>query len=374
MKFNIVSKEGERVSVTVFHAGKSHVATSAHPSFGKICDALTSGSQDADKIVGLFDVGVGLGMVMEPLSERVRIGGGVIYFDGDPVHGALAEAILRFHAEGNAEGDYMALVNFMEKVATNPNDHSREQLFSWLSKHNFGICPDGDFIAYKSVETDGKSSRSGPAIVNGQQINGRIPNAPDTIIEMPRSKVHHDPKNGCSSGLHVANWHYASTWLGRSSPVFRVKINPRDVVSVPTDSGGEKMRVCRYRVVNRVTAEDTGVLFVPPIERIARAWSTLEETKAAAPVEPDAKAPAAKKPAVKRAAKKAPQAEVKAPKVAKPMKFPRYYEQFTKEHFEALDYSELRWLAKEWGLATRADKAGIVARLVLEAKKRLRTW
>jgi hypothetical protein len=39
---------------------------------------------------------------------------------------------------------------------------------------------------------------------------------------------------------------------GAARPVQRhiveIHTNPRDVVSVPTDGGGEKVRVCRYRV------------------------------------------------------------------------------------------------------------------------------
>ena len=39
--------------------------------------------------------------------------------------------------------------------------------------------------------------------------------------------------------------------------MLEIHINPRDVVSVPTDAGGAKMRVCRYTVASVVEAPHT---------------------------------------------------------------------------------------------------------------------
>lgn len=360
VKYNIVSNDDEQTSVTVFFGRDILLATKDHPNFGRIVNALETGEDNVDTLHALFDVGVAIVKNFEHLSERVTVSHGKLYLDGDEMETALSQAILRFHAEGN--DDFKPLVAFLEKLAQNPNPLSVEQLFRWLRDKRYAFAPDGDFIAYKGVRTGTKgvgyeSVNSGTAFVNGAVMKGSIPNKPDTIIEMPRSKVTFDPKQGCSTGLHAGNWRYAKEFS--QGAVLRVKINPRDVVSVPTDSNDEKLRVCRYKVLNIVTAEDTQSLYVADLERTAKVVTK--------PVpKPDLKVVPEKeekpKPKGKRTAQKA---------------FPEYYEQFTKTHFEMLTLAELRWLAKEWELqdiASKTPKATVVAVLVKEARARKRTW
>lgn len=384
LSFNIVSGEEGRESVSVFvHGGEQLTATKTHPNFNHICEVLVQAKEakrplDEDEIRGLFDVNLAISNKFVRLSERVSAKDGKIYFDNDPVDNALTKTILRFHAEG--EQDFMPLVNFMEKIAANPQQHSRDQLFRWLGKHHFAIHPDGDFIAYKGVNhatgrdpEDYLSRNSGKAIVNGVVVNGRIPNKPGTIIEMPRSEVVHDPRNGCSTGLHVANWKFAKSFT--HGPVLRVKVNPRDVVSVPTDSNDEKMRVCRYRVIDRVEAEDKELLYFDPDKTLRVA---PEETRAATVPdrEPSTQRPfvrsrgAAKKVAKKAVAKKAKAA---AKKAAAP-KMPRYYEQFKKEHFDQLPMSEIRWIATQWEVSQDGTRDQITERLVKNAEEALAKW
>jgi hypothetical protein len=77
------------------------------------------------------------------------------------------------------------------------------------------------------------------------------------IIKMARNKVQDDPSVTCSYGLHVAALGYAvydQAKLGDGRVVV-VKVNPRDVVSVPTDYNNQKMRVCEYTVVEDYKGE-----------------------------------------------------------------------------------------------------------------------
>ena len=84
---------------------------------------------------------------------------------------------------------------------------------------------------------------SGRATVNGTTHIGHIPNPPGAVVEMPRTQVNGDRHNGCSTGLHVGTWDYASTFGPKT---LIVSVNPRDVVSVPKDCGYQKLRTCRY--------------------------------------------------------------------------------------------------------------------------------
>ena len=72
---------------------------------------------------------------------------------------------------------------------------------------------------------------------------------------MPRGDVEHDPGVGCHVGLHAGTWDYASSFA--QGAVLTVEINPRDVVSVPTDCQDQKMRVCRYTVTG-ITEQELG--------------------------------------------------------------------------------------------------------------------
>ena len=353
-KYNITHDDGDPSSVTVFASGATHVATDAHPNFEKILSAVADPDTQIDTLRALFDLTVAIGSTFESLSERVSVFAGRVCLDHVEVDNALAKAIAAFWVEG--QDDFGPLVSFMEKIEMNPNPHSREMLFTWLNKHHFAICPDGDFIAYKGISHDDRSSSSGRAIVNGVLHNGRIPNIEGTIIEMPRDEVQHDPRVGCHTGLHVGNWRYASTF---ASKTIRVKVNPRDVVSVPSDSNDEKMRVCRYKVLGLVTAEDRSMLYVDAALKTLCVRAKGPKPSVAAKVKSPAKAAASKQ-----AAKPKPKAPAK----------PKYYEDFKKADFLERTYKELQWLAGDWEtkIARNASKDALADALVKQAASKRR--
>jgi hypothetical protein len=84
-------------------------------------------------------------------------------------------------------------------------------------------------------------------------------NSVGNIVEVPRSQVDDNPNNTCSHGLHVATMSYASTFGSGDDKILDVEVSPSDVVAVPTDYDGTKMRVCRFKVV----AESQGVITKP---------------------------------------------------------------------------------------------------------------
>jgi hypothetical protein len=247
-------EDGER-TLTVFAYGEIVTADSTHPRFDELLAATRRGD-DLATLQNLADPASLVGTILTPLSERISVGSGRVFFDGDEVHDSIGEHILRFLDEGVE--DWQPLVRFLEKLSTNPERHSREQLYDWLTGRAFTITTDGDFVAYKGVMLrDGQyvSQHSGPAIVNGVPMNGHVPNAEGSTIELSRSQVAFDPSTGCASGLHAGTYEYAKMYA--SGALLKVVINPRDVVSVPTDSDAQKLRVSRYRVVETIDAPET---------------------------------------------------------------------------------------------------------------------
>lgn len=252
MRYNLVSV-GDQANLTVLVNGDLKVANEEHPNWQGIFQAVILDKvEDEDAIERLFDVTKAISQKFQQVSERVSVANGRVYLDGDEVNGALSEQIVRF-LEEDVE-DWAPLVIFLERVSTNMQEHSRVQLFEWLARHKFTITEDGKFVAYKGVNADLSSIMSGPGIVNGVAVS-RVTNPIGGVIEIARSKVQHDPGVGCASGLHAGTYEYAKGFS--RGKVLEVHVDPRDVVSVPTDCDAQKIRTCRYTVIREVEAPYT---------------------------------------------------------------------------------------------------------------------
>lgn len=254
--YHLISNNGLKNVVAIRENNEQSLyqADSNHPHFNTIVEALDNGDP---AVWDLFDVGHGVQHRLRSLSSRVSYdeNNHLILFDGDPVHSVLADHVLRVLNAGN---DFTPLVKFWERLAGNPSQRSREQLYDWLQANNgFTIDQDGLIVGYRGVMTDREgnyvSRHGGIAFVDGEEVNGSIPNAPGTTISMPRSKVNDDPETGCSYGLHVGTYNYASGWT--LSDVLEVRVDPVDVVSVPSDVNFEKLRTCKFYVVGPVDSK-----------------------------------------------------------------------------------------------------------------------
>lgn len=249
------SEENEdREFITIFsdYLDSPVVAQSNHPHYYEIValakDESSSGIYDEERaaqIEELANIEIAVSNKFEKITDRVSVANGNVYFDGDILHNAITNHILRY-LQGGYPFEHLA--RFLEKLYQNPNAHSRQQLYEWLDARNFTITEDGDIYAYKGLTGEGKSIHSGGAIVDGEDVKGQVPNEVGSTIELGRSKVQFDPSVGCGVGLHVGTYDYASSFSrGR---IVGVTVNPRDIVSVPTDSGAQKVRTCRYKVVD----------------------------------------------------------------------------------------------------------------------------
>lgn len=244
--YEIIGTNTENPSVAmVSSSGKLLTAASSHPNFKKIVDGLREGLD----VEYLFNPKDTVLRGMNKVSERVTIREGKVFFDGDEIRKPITKKIMDF-LEAGLDG-WQPLVAFMEKVAQNPQRESRNMLYDFLENNEFSITDEGDIVGYKGMATDGDdyflSIHSGSAIVNGVPVvNSRIRQTYGDVVEMPRTEVEFDPKKGCSTGLHVSNKGYAKSFGDVTLPVL---VHPRDVVSVPLESGWQKVRVCRYVIL-----------------------------------------------------------------------------------------------------------------------------
>jgi hypothetical protein len=227
-------------------------ATHEHENYDEIVAAAKA---DDERVFELFSPTEMLNRLTS-LSDRIAYKQGRLYVDGDEATGGIVDHILRSVKDKDPNTEAMA--KFYENLLNNPSTHSVEQAWGWLESHNFTITKDGMVVGYKGVYADangGYTSREeGEAWVNGEKVLGKIPYKNGDVITMPRSEVTADPAVGCSVGLHVGTWKYARNF---SSDVFEVIFNPRDIVSVPTESNEEKVRVCRMEMVGICTEPHT---------------------------------------------------------------------------------------------------------------------
>jgi len=185
------------------------------------------------------------------LSDHITISGDDVYYDDEPMYGRLAEQIMEFHQE---KRPLTRLVKFAERIAANPSYNSRKQLYEFLDRYSFVITPEGKFIAYKGVNRDGTSIHRGYGVVDGVVYqHANLPNTEGSTVQIPREMVDDNVNAGCSVGLHVGTWDYASRFgMGMT---LKVEIDPADVVSVPHDVSHQKVRVTEYRVLEATEQE-----------------------------------------------------------------------------------------------------------------------
>lgn len=264
----VITRADDEAVITVSVPGDSkspYIARSDHPNFKAMVGAVATG--DLAELPALFDVAETIALKFQRLSERVTVDNGQVLFDGTAVDSTLTQHILDVLSEGASDASWSALVNFFEKVQTNPNEESRDQLYNWIkAQDGLTITEAGDMVGYKYVAPDSefgfRSSSSGKEPVRvtwtpdgGEERSevfvGRIPNPIGGLIEMPRHYVDANPNRTCSVGLHIGAWNYVKG----SDSILEVHVNPRDVVAVPTDYHGEKVRACRYTVVGRITSK-----------------------------------------------------------------------------------------------------------------------
>lgn len=163
---------------------------------------------------------------------QITVVDGVIYYQDTEVHNTVTERIVRMMGEGF---DVDPMLRFLENLMDNPSNRSVRDLYRFLEHNSLPITSDGHFLAYKYVTDDFKDCYSRTK-----------DNSVGSTVSMERRDVEDNPDVTCSSGLHFCSIDYLG---GGGQNVVILKINPADVVSIPTDYNNAKGRCCRYKVV-----------------------------------------------------------------------------------------------------------------------------
>lgn len=153
----------------------------------------------------------------------------------------LAAKIIGMVADGF---DAQPMINFIGNLYKNPSLTAVSELFLFLEASQLPLTEDGCFIAYKIVREDYKDI-----------YTGTMDNSIGQSLSMPRNMVDDNRNNTCSMGLHFCSRGYLSAYGSTDKNTDRcvlVKINPADVVSIPSDYNNAKGRTWYYQVVGEV--------------------------------------------------------------------------------------------------------------------------
>lgn len=179
---------------------------------------------------------------------------GSVTYMGEKLPDVLAEKVLHMIEENHPIENFIA---FWDNLRQNTSFSAISELYDFLSYKELPITEDGCFIAYKGVQEDMYSihgNRDTKVLQGKVDANGKILNKVGETIEVDRRYVDDDRNNHCSQGLHVGSLDYAKGW---GSKVVVVKINPKDVVSVPRDANCQKCRVTKYEILSSFEQEIT---------------------------------------------------------------------------------------------------------------------
>jgi acyl carrier protein len=169
-----------------------------------------------------------------------------VTYSGRPLHTIDAERVMAFMRD---KLSYKPIANYIVRKMKNPSSRAIREMYNFLEHRGMPLTLRGTFIAYKGVTTDFWSinGNTETVVLQGEaDSTGRLLNKVGATIEVERSSVDDDFRQGCSHGLHAGSLSYAKGWGQR---VVLVEIDPADVVSVPEDCNCQKLRCCKYTVV-----------------------------------------------------------------------------------------------------------------------------
>lgn len=251
-------------SLTFYVDGQPSQVLRDHPRFHEIVKAVEAGDPEAVTLTKpMVRVLEALADLTPTSAEQTwfrRTAGEIevtdwgVTLNGVALHGHVIDRLMDVMNAGLAIGPW---VNFVRKLHQNPSSTSRNELYGWLENSGMPITADGDFLAYKRVRSDYRDIHS-----------GTFDNSVGQVVQMSRLDVDDDRNRTCSAGLHFCSKDYLPHFgrNGNEDRVMVLKINPADVVSIPSDYNDAKGRTWRYEVVGEMSLEEAGVHEWDPVD------------------------------------------------------------------------------------------------------------
>lgn len=193
----------------------------------------------------------------DEVADKFSLGG--IYLSME-----YEQLILKTYEQALEDGNsdtLNGLVNLVHRMNAADKMDSFGQLYEFLKHNDITIMADGRFIGYKGLYT------LNDVIVDCHTHT--IAQKEGDYVYTQEQYVNNDPSISCSWGLHVGNWSYVKGFAGYT--IAQVVVKPEDVVSVPFDYNGGKLRSKGYSIVKILSGD-------PKLEDFPEVPVTFEAT------------------------------------------------------------------------------------------------
>ena len=275
-------------NITVVIGTTPHTVSKNHITYNKLLAAIKAGEwETVQDIIEPKQVVLNFG------QGNVSVEGDKIFWKGREMHNALTKRMVAMIQE---DFPVEPLIAFMENLMENPSKRAVHELYGFLEKNTLPITSDGCFLAYKKVRQDYFDVHSGTvlnkpaayltdedtaALEEAVGKNNEVTVAVEdgvTVVSMERNLVDDDQNRTCSTGLHFCSQEYLRSFGGERIVI--LKINPRDVVSIPNDYNDSKGRCARYEIVDEIDKDKADEAFAKTVQEAAeKEASTLTPEK-----------------------------------------------------------------------------------------------
>jgi hypothetical protein len=234
---------------TVILDGKPFQFDPTHPEYDQLVECVKC--SDEDSFLEVFDVGT----VIEDWSEgNFTIRDGYLWFgDNEQVASQPTQRIIDMIKSG---WDHKPMLRYLDNLYANVSQRAVQESYEWSSHKGLPITEDGCMVGYKGVAIyrgDARQDKLNRQLLEGCMVDKYTGNSyrnnVGDVNHMSRRMVCDDHTKGCEQGLHIGTYEYAESWAGYGGAVVLVKFSPADIVSVPSVSQCQKIRVSRYEVI-----------------------------------------------------------------------------------------------------------------------------
>jgi len=221
-------------SVTLFDKLKPVTVTDSHPLFQDIKDYVLEGCYE--QALDLIDNRRAAKRAIRDTSFELVTDS--LYLNDYRIPDNMAIRIFGLMAEYCS---VKPLEKFFRNLLDNPSYRAVQELYGFLELSKLPITDDGYFVAYKAVNSEFRDCHT-----------GTMDNSIGAQPSMPRNLVDEDKNRTCSAGLHFAGYEYARGFVPHNGHLMAVRINPKDVVAIPSDYNNQKGRASTYMIVEEI--------------------------------------------------------------------------------------------------------------------------
>ena len=224
-------------TITFSYLGDTNTLSSDDSRFQEVFEAIVEGEWDnAHHILNISQA------IMSWGNGLINIVGGMIFYDDMLVTNKLVDRIVEMMQGGDSSFEKYA--KCLSLVLEQTSFKTRERIMDFVACSKIDINDDGHIIAFKNVDDNYTDWRT-------HTFSNKVGETPT----MDRADVDDDHNHTCSNGLHVCSPNYLRDMWGTNGRTMKVTVDPRDVVAIPFDYNDTKARVCKYTVVEDVTAK-----------------------------------------------------------------------------------------------------------------------